>query len=373
MNLKKLIELRSAMMEEMNAMLKVCEERALTAEEKEAYDALEAEVRDIDDTLDRAEKLNATEVRKAVEEAKEAPEVVEERAFCNYVLGRDGEQNITMGNNGAIIPVTIANKIIKKIKDICPILAGATVYNVKGDLRIPVWTLANTSHDIAVGYQTEFTDITADAGKFTSVNLGGYLAGALVLIGKSVENNGSFSVVSFIVNQMAEEIAAFIEKELINGTNNKCQGALSCANTLTAAGTTAITFDELITLQGMVKQAYQGSACWTMAPATFTAIKKLKDANNQYILQNDPSLEFPYRILGRPVHLSDNMPALAASAKTVLYGDYSGLSVNFREDINIQVLQEKYATQHAIGVVGWFEFDSKVSDEQKLAVLVQHA
>jgi HK97 family phage major capsid protein len=63
----------------------------------------------------------------------------------------------------------------------------------------------------------------------------------------------------------------------------------------------------------------------------------------------------------------------AAGAKTVLYGDYSGLSVNMRENISVEVLREKYATQHAFGVVSWFEFDSKVTDNQKLAVLVQKA
>ena len=76
-------------------------------------------------------------------------------------------------------------------------------------------------------------------------------------------------------------------------------------------------------------------------------------------------------MLGKPVYLSDNMPVIAASAKSILYGDYSGLSVNMRENISIEVLREKYATQHAIGVVSWFEFDSKVTDHQKLAVLVQ--
>ena len=63
------------------------------------------------------------------------------------------------------------------------------------------------------------------------------------------------------------------------------------------------------------------------------------------------------------------MPTIAASAKAILYGDYSGLSVNFRENISIEVLREKYATQHAIGVVSWFEFDAKVTENQKLATL----
>ena len=63
----------------------------------------------------------------------------------------------------------------------------------------------------------------------------------------------------------------------------------------------------------------------------------------------------------------------ASAAKAVLYGDYSGLSVNIREDISIEVLREKYATQHAIGVVAWLEMDSKITDAQKLAVLTMKA
>ena len=311
-------------------------------------------------------------------QANESTEVVEERAFSDYILGkvtelRAGEQNVTMGNNGAIIPTSIANKIIKAVKDRCPILAGATIYNVNGTLKVPVWGKANTTHDIAVGYQTEFTDITADAGKFTSVDLGGYLVGALTLIGKSVENNGSFSVVDFIVNQMSEEIARFLEGQLLAGTGTTaCQGALNSTTTLTVASASAITVDELIELQAKVKQAYQGNACWTMNPATLTAVRKLK-VDNKYILQDDLTGEFPYRLLGKPVYISDNMPTIAASAKTVLYGDYTGLSVNFRENISIEVLREKYATQHAIGVVAWCEVDSKVTDNSKLAVLVHPA
>lgn len=67
------------------------------------------------------------------------------------------------------------------------------------------------------------------------------------------------------------------------------------------------------------------------------------------------------------------MPVMAASAKPVLYGDLSGLSVNVRENIQIQVLQEKYATLHAVGVVAWLELDSKVTDSQKMATLTMKA
>lgn len=376
--LKKLMEQRAEKQEALEAILNAAktEERAMSAEESADFDRIEGEIKAIDATIKAEERARAVELQKPSADKTAAREELEERAFADYVLGkaaeiRAGEQNIDMGNNGAVIPTTIANRIIKAVKDRCPILAGATLYNVKGNLKVPVWGKANTTHDIAVGYQSEFTDITADSGKFTSIDLGGYLAGALVLIGKSVENNAAFSVVDFIVNQMAEEIAVFIEKELLVGTGSSAaQGATNTTTSLTAASSTAITADEIIELQSKVKQAYQANACWTMHPDTFLAIKKLKDGNNRYLLQDNITGAFPYILLGKPVYLSDNMPTIAASAKSILYGDYSGLSVNFRENISIEILREKYATQHAIGVNAWFEFDAKVTDNQKLAVLV---
>ena len=64
------------------------------------------------------------------------------------------------------------------------------------------------------------------------------------------------------------------------------------------------------------------------------------------------------------------MPAVASAAKAVLYGNYAGLGVNMRQNIEMQVLNEKYATQHAVGLVAWFEFDAKILDNQQLATLV---
>ena len=388
-DLKSLIEQRADLVQEMNDLTNTAEteKRAFTPEEDAKFDELEGKVKTLDTTIEKMERARSLKMKGAKKDKKEdltEKEQAEkdERAFANYIRSccgeqvletRAGEQNLTMGNNGAIIPTTIANRIINTVRDICPIYAKATIYHVNGTLKIPVWGKANTTHGIKVGYQEEFTEIIADSGKFSSIDLSGYLVGALTLIGKTVVNNAQVDVVSFIVTEMAKEIAAFIEKELLIGTSGKAQGALDVDNTVEAASATAITMDELITVQASVKQAYQKNACWVVNSATFTAFRKLKDGNNRYLLQDDITGEFPYRLLGKPVYVSDNMPVVAAGAKPVLYGDLSGLSVNVRENVQIQVLQEKYATQHAVGVVAWLELDSKVSDSQKMATLTMKA
>ncbi len=388
-DLKSLIEQRADLVQEMNDLTNTAEteKRAFTPEEDAKFDELEGKVKTLDTTIEKMERARSLKMKGAKKDEKEdltekEQAEKEERAFANYIRSccgeqvletRAGEQNLTMGNNGAIIPTTIANRIINTVRDICPIYAKATIYHVNGNLKIPVWGKANTTHGIKVGYQEEFTEIIADSGKFSSIDLSGYLVGALTLIGKTVVNNAQVDVVSFIVTEMAKEIAAFIEKELLIGTSGKAQGALDVDNTVETASATAITMDDLITVQASVKQAYQKNACWVVNSATFTAFRKLKDGNNRYLLQDDITGEFPYRLLGKPVYVSDNMPVVAAGTKPVLYGDLSGLSVNVRENVQIQVLQEKYATQHAVGVVAWLELDSKVSDSQKMATLTMKA
>ena len=378
--LKKMRENREEKVKAMENVLNAAktENRAMTAEEQASFDAIEKEIADIDKTIEaeeRAAKAKNTKETGDNGAEQETQEELEERAFVKYVLGaaagleeRAGELNLTMANNGAIVPTSIANKIIKKVKDISPILSRATVYYMTGELKVPVYG-ASSGHDVKVAYSDDFTELTADAGKFTSVDLKGYLVGALTLIGRKLKTNAIFNVTDFIVNYMAEEIAAFLEGELLNGTTSKMEGALSTTNEKTAAAAAAITADELIDLQAKVKQAFQSDACWIMHPETFTAVKKLKDGQSRYLLQDDFSGEFPYRLLGKPIFVSDNMPKIATGAKTVLYGDMSGLSVKIAEQLEIEVLREKYATQHAIGVVAWMEVDSKVTDSQRMAVL----
>ena len=379
--LKQLIEKRNALIEEMEGLLNAIktEKRAFNETETSRIEAIKSEISSIDTTIKAADEFRSLEKTQVKGNEDSTVEQLEERAFDSFIRGkvtelRSGEQNVTIGNNGAIIPTTIANRIINTVKQISPVLARATIFNVKGTLKIPKWGLANTTHDIAVGYQSEFVDITADAGKFTSVDLTGFLAGALVLVSKSVINNAQFDVVAFVIGEMARKIAVFMEKEILTGAGTTAAtGAVGSTNTLTTSGATAITADELIGLQAKVIQAYQANAAFIMHPDTFTYIRKLKDGNGRYLLQDSISSEFPYTLLGKPVYLSENMDTIAATKKTVLYGDYSGIAVKISENLEIQVLMEKYATQHAIGVVGYFEFDSKIMDEQRLAVLVQHA
>ena len=361
------------------------EKRELTDAEAQELAEIRDDVRRIMETLkikkDFAEMedrkpdgVEKVEVEKEVEEerkCKETRALEEEKAFESYVRGiviNNRANNLTFGDNGAVVPETIANRIIKKVYDICPILEKSSKYNVKGTFDIPYYDESTTS--ITVAYQNEFSALSSNVGEFTSISLTGYLAGALTLISRSLINNSNFDIIAFIIDEMAYHIAMFIEGELLNGTNGKVTGLSDLTNKLQLTSASAITSDDLVDLQAKVKDVFQDNAIWIMSTATRTAIRSLKDEMGRYLLQDDISLPFGKSLLGKPVYVSDNMPEIGAGNTVIYYGDMKGLATKFSEDINIEVLREKYADQHAVGVVGWLEFDSKVENAQMISRLV---
>lgn len=362
------------------------EQRAVEEEEERQIAAISDEIDNIDKTIDILENMKKRLAEtnkgkeKVIEDVRDGDSVGEQRAeqkktdekaFANYLRGVVSEEraeNLTFGDNGAVVPTTIANRIIKKVYDISPILEKATKYNVKGTLEIPYYPESDAT-DIAMAYATDFVELESSAGKFTNISLTGYLAGALTLVSRSLINNSQFDIVGFVVDHMAYNIHRWIENELLNGTTSKIAGLSGVTQEVTAAAATAITADELIRLQDTVKDAFQGPAIWIMSSNTRTALRLLKDDTGRYLLQDDITAPFGKVLLGKPVYVSDNMPDMAAGKTAIYYGDMSGLAVKMTEEMEIQVLREKYATQHADGVVAWVEMDAKVENAQKIAKL----
>lgn len=372
MNRKGLEERKNDLMGQMSAMLDTAkqETRDLTDEENSKFAELENEIREINETIEREEK----EMNKNVETRSEV-EVRESEQFVGFirdVMEQRADVNLTKGTNGAIIPKSIAKKVIAKAYDMSSILNDATKYNTKGTLAIPVYD--NSTTDVAMAYAEEFTDLESKVGGFKSVNLENYLAGALVKLSNSLVANTDIDLENKVIELMAEAIARFEEKECLYGTENKVDGLKGITLKHTTASASALTAEDLIRVKNMVKKGFRKGAKWIMSNDTLTAVELLKDGEDRYIFREDLSGEFDGYILGYPVEVSDNMQEIAGGKDVIFFGDFSGLAIKQKSDaLEMQVLREKFATQHATGITAWLDFDAKVENTQKIAKLTMGA
>ena len=365
--IKKLLELRNAKVEELEALVKATEEekRVFTEEEDERFEELREEIEELNGQIKKNESIrNYEPVDVPADENSETEEEIELREFADFI--RNGEnREFTAGDNGDIIPVTIANKIIEKVKELSPIYSLTTQFHVGGDLKFPVY-----EEGLEAKYVEEFEELTESSGKFTTVDLKNHIVGVLTKISKSMINRTDIDLVNFVVQKVAESISVFLEDELINGTT-KAKGLATIAEEqlLNAGSSIAITADDLIKLQLEVPDIYQGSSRWLMTKETLSMLRTLKDENGNYLLNKDLNQGYGFELLGRPVETTTSMAQVGAGAIPIYYGDFSGLYTKFANELEMQILKEKYATQYAIGIVGHTEFDSGIVEPEKFVGL----
>lgn len=380
-NLKKLLEQRSALIEKMDGMLAKLDEggetRAFTDEELSEFNEAKKQVKSLTDTINAAEEQRSAEDFKPADgsddTAKDNAEA-ETRSFEKFLRSFGAEKmelrsdvNWTATANGAVLPTTIANKVIDKVKEISPLFSMAAHYNIGGTLNIPYYD--ESTSEITVSYADEFAELEASAGQFKSIELKGYLVGALSKISRSLINNSNFPIVDYVVGKIAEKFSLWIDRELIRGTSNKIEGLSGITQIVTTAASTVITADELIDAQDTVPDVFQPNCVWIMSKAARTAVRKLKDGEGNYLLNKDATTKWGYTLFGRPVYISDAVDGIAAGKTPIFYGDPSGLAIKTSEGFSLQLLIEKYATQHVVGAVAWMELDAKIENAQKLVAI----
>ena len=371
MNVKELIENRNAKVAQMENLLTTAkaENRLPSEDEKKQFADLEKEVKDIDATVAMYDQMAGMSMKKVPAEPVEMTNAERDRkAFENAIRGI---VNTTMPADAkTLIPTTVWNEIISQVIEISPVFSMADRYNINGNLVLPKYDAEHSS--IVMQYADEGT--TAESGKvvISQITLGGFLARCLAKISKSLINNSNFDIVGFVEAKMAQAIAQYFEHEILFGTVGKVEGlkGITADMTVTTATATKVTSDELMDLQDKVIDNYQANSVWIMNRETRNAIRKLKDKEDNYLLNRDLTAKWGYTLLGKDVYCSDAMDKMLAGKTAIYYGDFSGLAVKVSEDANMQVLTERYAEEHLLGILAFVEWDAKVADTQKLAKLV---
>ena len=211
---------------------------------------------------------------------------------------------------------------------------------------------------------------------FGQVSIGAYKLGTMIKVSEELLNDSVFDLESYISREFARRIGAKEEEAFFTGYGSgKPLGILAAtggAETgITAASATAITADELIDLFYSLKAPYRRNAVWVLNDSTIKAIRKLKDNQGQYLWQPSLTAGAPDLLLGKPVRTSAYMPAIAADAKTIAFGDFSYYWIADRQGRSFKRLNELYAATGQVGFLASQRVDGKLILPEAIKVLAQ--
>jgi HK97 family phage major capsid protein len=142
---------------------------------------------------------------------------------------------------------------------------------------------------------------------------------------------------------------------------------------VTAAGSTAITADEIIDLYYSLKSPYRKNAVFIMNDSTVKAIRKLKNGSGDYLWQPSITANTPDTILNKPIRTSAYVPALSAGAKPIAFGDFSYYWIADRQGRSFQRLNELFAATGQIGFKAMQRVDGKLVLPESIKVLQMKA
>ena len=240
-----------------------------------------------------------------------------------------------------------------------------------GDRKIPVVASKGTASWIdEEGAYPESDD------SFGQVSIGAYKLGTMIKVSEELLNDSVFDLQSYISREFARRIGAKEEEAFFTGDGKgKPLGVLAAtggAETgVTAASATAVTADELMDLYYSLKSPYRKKSVWVLNDSTIKAIRKLKDNNGQYLWQPSLTAGAPDMILGRPIKTSAYMPAIAAGAKTIAFGDFSYYWIADRQGRSFKRLNELFAATGQVGFLASQRVDGKMILAEAVKVLVQ--
>ena len=342
-------------------------------EDLKKYEMLKKQADEIQEELDNIEALEEKEnldrggVPKDIREDKNKDKLSEREAF-----GKKLVEAVSKGTTfSGLLPRECAQNIQMKKEKIARIRGLCTVHQANGEYTVMV-----EGDDVVVDYIDEAGTFGETTPSIAPIGLQALKLGAITKVSEEYIADLGVDVMGYIEDKFAKGFAKKEDKEILFGTGTsssktKIRGIstnVATGNTVTAASATTVTWAEIkSTIQKL--KAYRSTAHIVCSQALLDIVHEFKDGTTYMFPQQDEIRQ----IMGIPVVVSDECPALAAGAVAMIVGDFSYYHICDRQSIEMRTLNELYAATGQVGIRSQERIDGDIALKDAFAVLKMKA
>lgn len=367
----------------------------LSAEDTATYEKMEADVVSLGKEIDRLErqavldlelsKPTSTAITNKPSQHQETEKTGRasseyKAAFWKAMKNKnsfDVQNALQVGTDsegGYLVPDEFERTLVEALQEENIFRQLATIITTSsGDRKIPVVATKGTA-----SWVDEEGAIPESDDAFGQVSIGAYKLATMIKVSEELLNDSVFNLEQYIAKEFGRRIGAKEEEAFFVGDGTgKPTGIFNATGGagvgITTASASAITIDEIMDLFYSLKSPYRKNAVFVTNDATVKSIRKLKDGNGQYLWQPSVTAGQPDTILNRPLKTSAYVPAIAAAAKTIAFGDFSYYWVADRQGRAFQRLNELYAATGQVGFKATQRVDGKLILAEAVKVLQMKA
>lgn len=183
----------------------------------------------------------------------------------------------------------------------------------------------------------------------------------VILVSLELLQDSAFDLEPWLAKKMGERLGRIQNNHFTIGTGTaQPQGIVTGATlgkTGTVGQTTSIIYDDLIDLEHAVDVAYRQNAQYMFHDSTLKVLKKLKDSQGRPLWLPGMAVKEPDTINGFGFVINNDVPVMAANAKSILFGDLSSYFIRDVMDMLVIRMGEKYADAGQVGFVAFARAD----------------
>jgi HK97 family phage major capsid protein len=351
------------------------------------YDGHIARVREIESLVQRHNDLagiTAVEVEPTAVINAEGVAVDDRRATPEYrkafwaamrqgpAVTREVLATLSVSADGNIVPVEYDRVLVQKLVNQNVMRQLATVIQTSNDRKIAIENAVGSA-DWAAESAVAHNDDSSDDPTFSQITISAYKLSRIQKISEELLQDSLFDLPGYLAGKFGQAFGIAEEAAFVNGNGSgKPTGVVGSASAgVTAASATDIDPDELFNLYHSLKRAYRVNASFLMNDSTALLIRKKKDSTGRYVWQPGLQPGMPDTLLSKPVYISDAMPTVATTAKSLLFGDFSYYTIAERSQRTLVRLNELYAANGQVGFRSVERLDGKLTLAEAVVRLTQ--
>lgn len=393
-------QLREQRTEAAKALRNLVEKTAEWKDEHQSeYDRLEGEISNLDASIERHQKVldveaaekanirNRAEIDGTSEDEAEFNQQKEKGIFNTWL--RDGAEGLTMeqrqyinqrareirntlstgtgSEGGNLVPKEFASSMLEAMKEYGGMRQVATIIQTDTGATMDWPTTDSTAEEgelvgenaQATAGDPSFGTKSLDTHKFSS---------KVVTVPFELLQDSAIDLEGHIRGRLVERLGRVTNRLFTTGTGTAQPGGIvtgSLSGKIGPTGqTTTVETNDLLDLKHSVDPAYRNNARFMFHDQTLKALKKLTDPTTKKPLWL-PGFDVrePDTIDGDPYTINQQMPQMAAEAKSILYGDFSKYLIrDVMQILLFRMTDSKYTEKGQVGFLAWMRSGGDLMD-----------
>lgn len=360
-----------------------------TPENQSAYDADMAKIEALNAEIVRTERaleaLKDGQLQEQIDNAANGKKIsASKRLLAKWLKGGDSAltasdwneirntMSTTTGSQGGYtVQSDVAKVLFDALKDYSGVRRVATVIQTDQGNSLSFPTSDGTSetgeliaqNTTATAADPDFGTAALDVYKFSS---------KIIAVPIELIQDSSIDIEAFINRRFAARLGRATNTYFTTGTGTSEPKGVVTASSLGKTGasgqTSTVIYEDLIDLVHSVDVAYRdlGNCSFMMNDATLAAIRKLKDTAGRPIFipgYDGLGNAMPDTVLGYPVVINNAVATMAASAKSILFGDFTYYHIRDVMMANLFRFDDSaYAKLGQVGYLAWLRSGGNLLD-----------